>query len=55
MPRPKYPRENEDKNNYISRCVKYLMDKEGKSQKQALGQCYGMWREGKRKSITKEL
>jgi len=38
------PRENEEKSDFISRCVKEVMD-EGKSQEQALGQCYGVWRQ----------
>ena len=36
------PRKNENKQRYISRCVKQVM-KEGKTQKEALGKCYGMW------------
>jgi GMP synthase-like glutamine amidotransferase len=35
---------NENKEDWIKRCVPVVM-KEGKTQKQALGQCYGMWRE----------
>jgi hypothetical protein len=38
------PREGEKQSDYIGRCVKQVMG-EGKSQKQALGQCYGMWRQ----------
>ena len=30
---------------WIPRCVAYLMKKEGKTKDQALGQCYGMWRQ----------
>lgn len=30
---------------YISRCVSHLIKKEGKTQKRALGQCYGMLRQ----------
>lgn len=40
MPTP--PHENETQDKFISRCVSYLRD-EGKSQEQALGQCFGLW------------
>lgn len=36
------PRAGESKDEYISRCVKYVIN-EGKSQDEALGKCYGMW------------
>jgi len=45
MPKVK-PGESQSK--YVSRCVPYVM-KEGKTQDQALGKCYGMFRH-KRKS-----
>jgi len=41
MPVPKYPKPNEERNDYISRCVESIM-KEGKTREQALGQCFGM-------------
>lgn len=37
------PKDNENKSDYISRCVKELIDKEGKPQKQALAICYSYW------------
>lgn len=37
------PEKNEEKNKYISRCIKFLMD-EGRPQKQALAICYDIWR-----------
>lgn len=37
-------RAGESSKAYISRCVKHVMA-EGKTQKQALGQCYGMLRQ----------
>ena len=43
------PGENESKSDYIARCVKEVMG-EGKDRDQALGQCYGMWREHKGES-----
>ena len=36
------PRSGESKEDYIGRCVSYVM-KEGKTQDEALGKCYGMW------------
>ena len=46
MPKPK-PDEKQDQ--YISRCVAQVMG-EGKTQQQALGQCFGMWRQHQKKS-----
>ena len=37
------PKKNETKRQYISRAVKYMINKEGLSQKQAVGKAYGMW------------
>lgn len=52
------PHKDEKKSSYISRCVREVM-KEGKSQEQALGQCYGMWRQhekdNKKKSRSEEI
>lgn len=42
MPSP--PRKGEKENNFISRCVSYLMKQEGIPQKQAIARCYSMWR-----------
>ena len=42
MPAP--PRKGEKEKAFISRCVSYLVKKEGKSQDQAVAQCYSMWR-----------
>jgi len=49
MPEPK---KNEKQNEYISRCVSVVM-KEGKTQEQALGQCYGMWKQSKKRKKSK--
>ena len=38
------PMKGESKSAYIKRAVKYMMEKEGLSQKQALGKAYGMWK-----------
>lgn len=45
MPKPKA---NEKKSAYISRAVRYMVKKEGLTQKQALGKAYGMWRSKKK-------
>lgn len=37
------PLSNETKEEYISRCTKYVIDNEGVEQKQAVGKCYGLW------------
>lgn len=46
MPKPKAGESEQD---YISRCIPMVM-KEGKTQEQAAGQCYGMWR-GRKNAI----
>lgn len=43
------PGKTEKKSEFISRCVPMLMD-EGKTQDQALGQCYGVWKQAKEKA-----
>jgi hypothetical protein len=47
MPEPKG---NESQNDFISRCVSIVMN-EGKDQDEALGKCYGIWRQHKKKSL----
>lgn len=47
------PNKNESKEKYISRCVVHLMKKEGKTNQQALGQCYGMWKQSKKRKEVK--
>lgn len=42
------PAKGESKDAYISRCIAYLKKNEGKSTKEAAGQCYGMWEEAKK-------
>lgn len=37
------PRPGESKDEYISRCIPFLMKKEGKEQKQAAAICYSIW------------
>jgi hypothetical protein len=41
------PKAGENKNDFISRCVKIAMN-DGKNQNQALGQCYGIWNNTKK-------
>ncbi len=52
MPTPLYPKKGEKEKDYISRCVSALR-KEGKSQKEAVGQCYGMFNYGRNELIKK--
>ena len=49
---PKMPFNSESKSAFVGRCVAYLIRKEGKTQDQALGQCYGMWKQSKKKKET---
>ena len=43
MPAP--PKKGETEREFISRCVSYIVSKEGKSKEQAAAICYSMWRE----------
>jgi len=38
-------RKNETKSEYIPRAIRYLMKKEGLSQKYAVGKAHGIWRQ----------
>jgi hypothetical protein len=40
-----YPNAGESKEDYISRCIPYVLN-EGATQEQAAGKCYGMWEGG---------
>lgn len=54
---PRNPQNDEERSDYISYCVKFLID-EGKGQKEALGQCYSRWKEhlkDKRKNSKADL
>lgn len=44
------PRKGEKQSNFISRCIKYVVDKEGKNQEQAAAICYSIWKNKKRKN-----
>jgi len=37
------PQKGEAKGHYISRCIHYIVHREGKSRKEAIGKCYGMY------------
>jgi hypothetical protein len=48
------PRAGESKEEYISRAIKYMVEKEGLAQKHAVAKAYGMWeqhKKNKRKTI----
>lgn len=51
MPVP--PKKNEKKQDYINRCVKFLIEKENKKPDQARAQCENMWNEDKKKKKGK--
>jgi hypothetical protein len=49
-----YPRAGETKENYLDRCIPYMIDKEGKKENQAVAMCYAFWEEygqGKKESV----
>ena len=42
------PKPNESEKDYVARCIPHLIEKEGKTQEQAAGQCYGMYHHHKK-------
>ena len=44
------PAKGEKKQDYINRCTKYLIEKEGKKPDQARAQCEGMWSQSRKKN-----
>ena len=48
------PEKGEKKKDYINRCTKYLIEKEGKKPDQANAQCRGMWDQHKKKQRQKK-
>lgn len=45
------PREGEKKDEYIDRCIAYVMEKEGvKNRSHAYAKCNGMWEQYKKKN-----
>jgi len=50
------PREGETKDEYIPRCIAYMIKKEGKEKKQAAAICYSMWeRKDENDKIIKKI
>jgi len=47
------PGKGEKSSDFISRCVRQVIG-EGKTQKQALGQCYGMLRQHRGKQVLRK-
>lgn len=48
-------KQGESEKDYVSRCIPYLIKKEGLTQEQAAGKCYGIYRNKAKKSICKSL
>lgn len=46
-------KDKKGQNHYISRCVVYVTKNEGLSQDKALGKCYGMYKEAKKRKKSK--
>ena len=46
-----YPEKGESKEEYISRCIPYMISKEGKEKDQAVAMCYSFWKEYQPESI----
>jgi len=40
-----YPKAGESKQEYISRCIPYMIKNEGKEKDQAVAMCYAFWKE----------
>jgi len=47
------PRKNEKKDEFISRCIEYVVDKEDMKQTQAVAYCYAIWDEDKKSGDNK--
>jgi len=43
------PRKDEPKDKFIPRCVRYLIDNEGKEPDQAVAMCHSIWRDKDKK------
>ena len=48
------PEKDEEKDHYISRCIKEVMDEGETDNKAAAGKCYGMWRQAHKNSEAVE-
>lgn len=42
------PKEGEDKDAFIERCIPFIIEQEGKDRRQAIAMCYSMWDDGKK-------
>ena len=51
---PMQPRGDEDKQNFISRCIAHERDK-GTEEDQAAAICYSKWRDAKKSRLMKSL
>jgi len=47
-----YPQKGESKDEYISRCIPYMIKKEGKEQDQAVAMCHAYWKEYRVDEVT---
>lgn len=43
----------EKQSEYISRCVKHCIEQEGLGQNEALGKCYGLWKNSRKKLLKR--
>lgn len=48
------PNKNETEEKFVSRCIAYVIKEKGKDQKQAAGECYGIWREHRKEETIKQ-
>ena len=44
-----WPKKKEKKDTYISRAIKYMVEKEGLTQDHAVAKAFGMWEQKKKK------
>ncbi len=50
------PRKDETREKFLSRCIPYVMDREGiTDRKHAAAKCYGIWRQYKKATQSSEL
>ena len=48
-------KQGESQKDFVARCIPYVIKEENKTQEQAQGKCFGMYRQHKRKGIVKAL
>jgi len=49
------PRKNETKEDFINRCIPYIVENEGREPEQATAMCYSIWEESKKSVVVKIL